>query len=197
MIFQKAKYYSNCSELPIGIFFKILETKDLTLLCYRGIKKDLKDVWESIIREYEELTGSPEYSNYLSKTNSDCIRINRINSLIGLFWLKQLRPDDDYTSLEEYWNVKGIDRTSLKTKILQERTKLNIDIVKRQSQSKLKQPEKKQTIEDIKILLAENLNLKYEIDTSKTSVKEWVAMCKRVEEKFKSLQHGRGKNTSI
>lgn len=196
MFLKKAKYYKDCSELPVGVFFKILETQDVNLLCYSGKKKGLTEIWEAIIKEYEILTGSPEYSTYLAKTNADCIRINRMNSLVGLYWLKHLDPNSDYAELERYWGVSGMDLSGIRTKILQERTKFNIDIVKRDAQKKLKGETKKQSIEDIKIMLAENLNLKYEIDTDKTSVKEWVAMCNRVEQKFKLLQHGRKDNSA-
>lgn len=191
MFLKKAKYYKDCSELPVGVFFKILETQDLNLLCYKGKKKDLEPIWEGIIKEYEILTGSPEYSTYLAKTNQDCIRINRMNSLIGLYWLKHLDPNSDYSELERYWGVSGMDLNGLKTKILQERTKFNIDQVKKEAQKNLKGEQESATIDDIKIWLQENLNIKYEIDTEKTSVKTWVSMVKRVEAKFKSLQHGR------
>jgi hypothetical protein len=195
MFLKKPKYYKDCSELPVGIFFKILETQDISLLCYYGKKKDLTEVWEAIIKEYEQLTGSPEYSTYLAKTNADCIRINRMNSLVGLYWLKHLDPTNDYSELETYWGVNGLDLNQIKTKLLQERTKFNIDIVKREAQKNLKGDKEKQSMEDIKIMLEENLNKDY-IDTEKVSVKEWVAMCKRVEQKFKSLQHGRKDNSA-
>lgn len=194
-MFVKPKYYKDCSELPVGIFFKILETQDLSLLCYKGKKKGLQEVWESIIKEYEQLTGIPEYSTYLAKTNADCIKINRMNSLIGLYWLKYLDPSNDHSALEDYWEVKGLDLNQIKTKILQERTKFNIELVKRESQKNIKGNKEKQSMEDIKIMLEENLNKDY-IDTEKVSVKEWVAMCKRVEQKFKSLQHGRKDNST-
>lgn len=193
-MFLKAKYYKDCSELPVGVFFKILETQDLNLLCYKGKKKGLDPIWEAIIKEYEQLTGSPEYSTYLAKTNQDCIRINRMNSLIGLYWLKHLDPNKehyDYSELEQYWGVSGMDLNGLKTKILQERTKFNIDQVKKEAQKNMKGEQKKQGMDDIKLWLEENLNIKYEIDVDKTSVKTWVSMVKRVEAKFKSLQHGR------
>jgi hypothetical protein len=181
-LFAKPKYYKDCSELPAGIFFKILETQDVSLLCYKGKKKHLEPIWEGIVQEYEQLTASNDYSKYLTKTNSDCIKINRLNSLIGLYWLKHLNPDGDYSQLENYWGVVGLTKEQIRIKVLQERTKFDIDLLKREAQKNQKVEDKKQTVEDIKIMLEENLNKDY-IDMMKVSVKEWVAMIKRVIEK--------------
>lgn len=197
MLFKKPKYYKDCSELPIGIFFKILETKDVNLLLIKGKHKKLLEVWESILKEYEQLTGSPEYTNQLAKTNNECKKTIRLNAIIAIYWLLHFDKEGDYSEQLAYWNVTGKDETQVRTQILQEQTKLNIDRIKLEARQKLKQStQENKSFEDIKAIVEESRGGNY-IDSNKVTVKEWIAMCKRLEEKskaIKSISNGRGKD---
>lgn len=196
-VFQRAKIYSSCSELPIGVFFRILETNNLMLLCHKGkAKQDQVDkIWESIIKEYEVLTGKPEYTNVLIRTIDDCKKVQRLNALTALYWLMCYEPNADYKEYFEYWGVRGSDANSVKTQLLQERTKFNIDLIKREGKETVKV--KPKSFESIKARVEYALN-KDCIDEAKTSVKQWIEYCNLVEEKTKAIksvnERGRGKN---
>lgn len=196
-VFKKAKIYKTCSELPIGVFFRILESNDLTLLCVEGkVKQDqLKLTWESIIKEYEVITGKPEYTNTLIRTIDDCKKIQRLNALTALFWMMCYEPNGDYAEHIEYWGIRGKDANSVKTQLLQERTKFNIDLIKREGKESVKA--RPQSFESLKAKVEYILNKDY-IDETRTSVKQWVEYCKLVEEKTKAIksvnERGRGKD---
>jgi hypothetical protein len=189
-LLRKAKYYKDCSELPVGTFFKILDKQDLTLLCYYGkLKaKELQPIWELIISEYETLTGSPEYHNQLAKSNNDCIRITKLNAMIALFWLVHYDKDRDYSEELTYWGLRGNDEQSIKTQILLERTKLSIDQSKRKAKEQAKKFENEdKSFEDIKAIIEEWRSGNY-IDANKMTVKEWVSVCKRINQKSKAIK---------
>ena len=196
-VFKKAKRYKTCSELPIGVFFRILGSNDLTLLCVEGKAKQdqLKLTWESIIKEYEVITGKPEYTNTLIRTIDDCKKIQRLNALTALFWMMCYEPNGDYDEHIEYWGIRGKDANSVKTQLLQERTKFNIDLIKREGKESVKA--RPQSFESLKAKVEYILNKDY-IDEARTSVKQWVEYCKLVEEKTKAIksvnERGRGKD---
>lgn len=58
------KYYKTCDTLPLKNFFKVMEMSDYKYLIitddYEGIecKKDLSELWETILHEYSEIEGS-------------------------------------------------------------------------------------------------------------------------------------------
>lgn len=58
------KYYKSCDTLPLKNFFKVMEKSDYKYLIitddYEGIecKKDLSELWETILHEYSELEGN-------------------------------------------------------------------------------------------------------------------------------------------
>ncbi len=183
MIFQKPKYYRDCSHLKMDVFLEILKTKDLNLLCYYGKPKsvELKTIWESIELEYENLTGNPKYYAEISAGNEECVFINRINGLVVLYDLMRLNPDKEFEEYKTYWEIEGIDLIGLKTTILRERTRYEISKDQEEARKKLKES-KPITIERLKIIIESALNKDY-IDFSKITVTEWVEMCKVVEEK--------------
>lgn len=58
------KYYKTCDTLPLKNFFKVMEMSDYKYLIitddYEGIecKKDLSELWETILHEYSEIEGN-------------------------------------------------------------------------------------------------------------------------------------------
>ncbi len=58
------KHYKTCDTLPLKNFFKVMEKSDYKYLIitddYEGIecKKDLSELWETILHEYSEIEGS-------------------------------------------------------------------------------------------------------------------------------------------
>ena len=72
-MFKKPKIYSSVDNCPIGIFNKVLETKDYNLLCYNGKAKPqrLLESFKIIYDEYLKLFGIPDqfkrYSIHMRK----------------------------------------------------------------------------------------------------------------------------------
>jgi len=59
------QYYKSCDDLPLKIFFKIVETGNLKHLVISNsydftIKKDLPQLWESILIHYAKISGDPD-----------------------------------------------------------------------------------------------------------------------------------------
>jgi len=59
------RYYKSCDDLPLKIFFKIVETGNLKHLVISNsydfiVKKDLPGLWESILMQYAEISGDTE-----------------------------------------------------------------------------------------------------------------------------------------
>lgn len=188
---KASNYYSNCSELPVSVFYDILESGDIKLLIKSGFVKiqTLKTAWNSIQKEFEQLTGTQKSQSNLFKTNHDLIRINRLNALITIYTLWQYRPNDNYSEELKYWGVNVTSVEHLKSVILQEKTNLNIKLLKEQ---KPKQEQESTSIEKMVVEVENALNRTIQFES--ISVKKWVELCKSVEEKVKAInkaQHGR------
>ena len=189
---NQAKIYSNCEEIPARVFFKILETKDLNLLCYQGKSKELDKVWNSIQKEYEKLTSDEEYIFDLNVKNDDLIKINRINALIAISWSKHLEPDKDVTEFEKHFGVLGLSEKELKMVIDRERTRLIINQDRRKGKEKKVSKESK-SFYDIMVILEDGLGRN--IDDN-ISLAKWVSECKLLEIKRKSLQKAYGRKNN-
>ena len=188
MLFQKPKYYQDCSELKAATFFKILKTQDKALICYKGKpnKKDLDTIWASIEAEYERLTGNPKYFHQLAESNEECLDIIRNNGLVLLYWKKKLAPDKDWSEDEKYWDVEGLDANGIYTVILRERTKFNIRRLQAEEREKLKD-HKPVTIERVKHIVELALDKDYN-DFEKISVLEWIDLCNILNERAEAIK---------
>lgn len=178
--------YSNCSELPIGIFFRIVETGNLSLLSKDGKKVKeliLDQAWHSIQLEFEQLTNSNEYSIQLRHASSNTQRYNRLNGLISLYYMANLSSEPIAISDElKFWGVSGNDVNSIKVAIKQEQTKLSIDSIKKNVPKG-----DKRSLEELIVSVENGLNKDF-IDPEKTSVKKWIFLCKSLESKAQALK---------
>jgi hypothetical protein len=62
-------YYTSLEDLPLSIFFKILDTGKIDLLCYAGVaeKGVIDEIWQTLYGEYSKLFGRNEaYHFYLA-----------------------------------------------------------------------------------------------------------------------------------
>lgn len=190
MLFQKPKYYKDCSELKAAIFFKILKTQDKTLLCYQGRpkQKELDIIWDQIENEYEKLTANQKYYHQLAESNDECLDIIRNNGLVLLYWKKKLAPEQDWSDDEKYWDVEGYDANGIYSVIMRERTRFNIRRLQAEERAKLKETSQKTySIERIKHIVEEALNKDY-IDFEKISVLEWIDLCNILSERAEQIK---------
>lgn len=64
-------HYDSCSNLPLSIFCEITQRGNIELLSKDGqLHEETPDIWENIIQEYSELTGSQSVNNLTAKYNS-------------------------------------------------------------------------------------------------------------------------------
>ena len=59
------KFYKSCETLPLKNFFKIIELNDFKYLVISNdydfeLKKDLSELWQTILNEYAELEGKDD-----------------------------------------------------------------------------------------------------------------------------------------
>ena len=184
---KKVRLHKDCSELPVMVFFKIVETGDLSLLVINGkpTNRELTERWENILLEFERLTNSNDYRMQLRENSEDVRRVNRINALVSLYYINAFGGEDISEDLK-YWKVPGNDYTAAKLEIMRERTRLDIDQIERSKEKP------KQDFYDL--WTAVENGLERNIDVEHCSVKKWVSLCKSLEQKansYKKLQHGR------
>ena len=134
--------------------------------------------------EYEALTKRTDYSMGIRKVQNDVIKHNRLNGLVACYHLmrygKESKEDLQYWGLSN--NIKAVE-----VKILQERTKLNIDSIKKET------PGKTEDFDKLLIMVENSLNRN--LDSENISVKKWVFICQSIEERAKKLEeHGRQNN---
>lgn len=182
---KRAKVYRSCSELPVRVFFRILETGDVSPLCYQGKTTGLDQIWERIVQEYEALTDAQDYTQHLNSKNRDLLKVNRITALVTLYYLMAYEPDGDYKEYLRVWNVRGDTKEAVRTQILQERTKYEINQLKAQGREKMRDVHV-QPFEEIKAVLELALGKNY-IDPDRVTVKEWVYYCKLATQKAKQI----------
>jgi hypothetical protein len=188
---KRFKFYKDCGELPVRIFFDIMDKQELRLLlkCNRLPVYDvskLLPVWENILHEYEKLTDSFGYTNSLKKISFDAIKTNRLNGLIACYYLLKYNMPESEEALQ-YWKISNISTDALKTKILQEKTKLNIEAIR-------KRKDVKQDFDFETMVMDVENSLERNLDINTMTVKRWVAACKSIEKKVKyyeNLKNGR------
>lgn len=188
-MFEKPKYYQDCSELKVATFFKILKTQDLRLLCYYGKPKQkvLDEIWSNIQEEYEKLTAGVKYCRQISESNEECLEVIRNNGLILLYFKKKLQPDGDHSADEKYWDVEGCDADEIYKIILRERTRHEIKKLQEEERKELKDKgQEKITFERHKHYV-EDMNNRDHIDLEKVSVAEWIDFCHSANERAEAL----------
>jgi hypothetical protein len=150
-------------------------------------KTDLKIIWDGIMKEYQTLTNREDYTMTIRKTVSDLQKHNRLNGLIACYHL--MRYNIDVRSDLKYWGIEKPNIQILEQKILQERTKLNIEIIQKSNKET-----KKEDFDRLTVLVENALNRNLDVDN--ISVKKWVYLCKSIEDKARQIEqinskHGR------
>jgi uncharacterized protein YbcC (UPF0753/DUF2309 family) len=134
--------------------------------------------------EYEALTKRTDYSMGIRKFSNDLLKHNRLTGLVTCYHL--MRYGKDVKEQLQYWGVSD-NIKALETKILQEKTKLHIESIKKDTQ------EKTEDLDKLLVLVENSLNRN--LDSENISVKKWVYLCQSIEDRAKKLeQHGRRQN---
>jgi hypothetical protein len=141
----------------------------------------LLPIWENIMYEYEELTNNHAYTHSLRKISNDNKKVNRITALIACFWLLKYNDPKAKEDLK-YWGLENITLIGLSTKILQEKTKLNIDKIRN---NKNKQVE---NFDFERVIVNMENNLERNLDIDILTVKKWVRLCQSIDERAKQIE---------
>lgn len=163
-----------------------METNNLKFLQENEDDKEpdnLKIIWDSILLEYESLTKRSDYSIGLRRLGIDLQKHSRLTGLIACYHL--LRYGREIKEDLAYWGVTDNIKV-LEQKILQERTRLNIEAIQKAK------PQPKEDFDKILVLVENALNRN--LDDDNLSVKKWVYLCKSIEERANKLEHGRQNN---
>jgi hypothetical protein len=121
--------WTSCDTLPVVVFYKILETKNLRLLVkeqgeQEAKKKPLKslnEVWVNIIDEYWQKTDEAKYNSNIRKS----VNLSKMeNEYIGLRAGVALYDIGDPRGMEhiKYFGIKTIEKA--KNKVLVLKTKI-------------------------------------------------------------------------
>ena len=173
-------------------FYLILESNDLRHLIDcdelpENASDNLKLVWDAIMREYQNLTHRQDYSMSIRKFTSDLEKHNRLNGLISCYHL--LRYGINCSDQLKHWGLNSNNIQALELKILQEKTKLNIELVQKQNKV-----EPKEDFDKLVVLVENSLNRN--IDVEKISVKKWVYLCKSIEDKAHQIEKLNGRQNN-
>jgi hypothetical protein len=175
------RLYEDCTELPITVFYRIVESGDLSHLTIDGqfTEEELQLRWDAIVREFEALTGKVTLQVQLQKNANDLAAVNRMNGLIALYYTI-VYNGGGIEQDAEYWGVKP-SREAVRMAIMREQTRLSI----LQAEKKKNAPATKSDFYDIWTAVENGLNRN--IDVENCSVKKWVSLCRSLEEKVKHL----------
>ena len=134
--------------------------------------------------EFQQLTNSFAYTMNLKKEGYNLQKQNRLYGLITCYHLLRHGVKQAYEDLK-YWGIESTTVEQLELKILQERTKLNINYIQKHEKEELnnKEPE---TFE--KLVVAVEMALNREINIDNYTVSKWVYLLKKIEERARELE---------
>lgn len=192
---RRKSLYSNCSELPITLFFKIVESGDLRHLVIRGKFPDsyLRDTWDNITKEYERLTGTDAFSSEVIKSIVGARKMNRLTGLISAYYLLLYQDPTAVESLR-YWGITNPTLQNVEMKIKQEKTRLNIEAVQlANNRTESKSLDFEQIVIQVEGVLNQ-MGLRHgELNVSNMSVKKWCYLNKEIEKKAEQISKEIGK----
>jgi hypothetical protein len=181
----------SCDILPVVVFYKILETKNLRLLIHPGgdeekaktiSLKALSEVWVNIIDEYWQKTDEAKYNSNIRKS----VNLSKMeNEYIGLRAGVALYDIGDPRGMEhiKYFGIKTIEKAKNKVLVL----KTKIALKNAELESKRVQDAKYNIYKDyaslIQIIKMPELN--------NIVVSEWIEYSKLAKQMQKPQQNGR------
>jgi hypothetical protein len=199
------KYYKSINEIPVYIFYKIIETKEIRFIIKKykeddyilindELKNKLQNCLSNIIDDYNEATSDKKVIKSI-KSESNIAYLEYVYDTVQ-FVLKSYSR----TNLIEFFDILnaldegyGFDKTKDVEKQVQsylkklKALKLKIKILKIKHSKLYNQKEAKETdylkkLDDIALNIEMVLELKYQIDTMKTSLRRWVNLLNKAKE---------------
>lgn len=174
--------YKSLNQLPVKIFYEILETGNLELLG-KANQKELTKLWSELIEEYWRLTDPINYKRRLSQSTQIIMWQNEINVLFGALVLADLGDKRGIDAMR-YFKCSSIEQTENRINVL--KTKINIKVFEIEQKENKGSVKKLNFYKDLAVL--EQI-LNRTIDHEKTTVIYWIELNKLA----KQLSDGRNK----
>lgn len=140
MLFKKKDIcYQSCNEIPLYNFIKVLAKKDFSYLVVSGSPKHLDKVWEKILNEYIELTGSEKQTQMLSLMKEVAFLGNKIFLIKSVEYSLRIQYSEELVlqlkklGFNINLNVKNYDQYNKQLDILLTRLKSTINIYETKS----------------------------------------------------------------
>ena len=204
--------YKDCGDMPILNFDIVNKTGDLKYMVvgYDGYKelkppKGANERWQAIRKEWLELVDDSEMAYYHNLV-SECIYLetkrDAVKFILENIFRRNMSPLTFRTyanSLSDWgykWNFKNDKLTELKrqlkiVRISENKLSLKLDELKSYRESKNMSSEA--TSLEKQAVILEEASGRNHIDIKTTSVKKWVAISKRAEERQNQLKKANGK----
>ena len=204
--------YKDCGDMPILNFDIVNKTGDLKYMVvgYDGYKdfkppKGANERWQAIRKEWLELVDDSEMAYYHNLV-SECIYLetkrDAVKFILENIFRRNMSPLTFRTyanSLSDWgykWNFKNDKLTELKrqlkiVRISENKLSLKLDELKSYRESKNMSSEA--TSLEKQAVILEEASGRNHIDIKTTSVKKWVAISKRAEERQNQLKKSNGK----
>ncbi len=204
--------YKDCGDMPILNFDIVNKTGDLKYMVvgydgYKDLKppKGANERWQAIRKEWLELVDDSEMAYYHNLV-SECIYLetkrDAVKFILENIFRRNMSPLTFRTyanSLSDWgykWNFKNDKLTELKrqlkiVRISENKLSLKLDELKSYRESKNMSSEA--TSLEKQAVILEEASGRNHIDIKTTSVKKWVAISKRAEERQNQLKKANGK----
>ena len=204
--------YKDCGDMPILNFDIVNKTGDLKYMVvgydgYKDLKppKGANERWQAIRKEWLELVDDNEMAYYHNLV-SECIYLetkrDAVKFILENIFRRNMSPLTFRTyanSLSDWgykWNFKNDKLTELKrqlkiVRISENKLSLKLDELKSYRESKNMSSEA--TSLEKQAVILEEASGRNHIDIKTTSVKKWVAISKRAEERQNQLKKANGK----
>jgi len=186
--------YRTCDTLPAKKFFKALDDQDFRhiLKCDylpEYSQEKLYPIWDSIIKEYDELTGKNTFGYQLMELKHEIKNINRLNGLNAAYQLMILDQKEGLEDLK-YWGVdvkvnSHNERKRVLSMILMEQTKIKIQRMRQKSI-----PEQKGTSFIDSLVSIEGI-LERNLDEDTITLTKWLSIVKNTNAKVKAIKNGK------
>lgn len=203
------KYYRNCDELPIYNFFKIKETNDLSYLYLDfdeynevEVEEKMKDVWESLLEEYSNLTGDNSTIRYYDLIREIIAlesRFDVVNTLLQMINIGGMSREMliSYSKALKVWKYNlNVDKplkdeiAKLIKQLKQSKNKIRLKLEEKKEIEKSNEGESMSLVEQ-QVAIEDALD-KNEVNLKTTTVAKWLAMIKKI--KLKQEQLKKAKN---
>jgi len=186
--------YDSFDIIPIKLFFRIEQTGKINLLSTKkNNSKSLKEIWERIKEEHDEIDSKKiDYKtlNISKKIESLSVK-NRVTNL-AVFHLRNKKDDELINLLKDYRYNIDVDDLMTSLEVVEKENKALIGKINRLNERlpKKEESESKTTLDEVILSYASLTNSGF-IDTNKITGTQYYALINLGNKKIKELENGK------